>query len=330
MNLTIAICTYNPEERYFKRCLLSLSQLTLNKLNFELLIVDNFSSPPISERFYVQEILKSFPHSRIIVEQKRGTAFARCRAIQEAKGEFFLFVDDDVELSPDYLVQSVPLFEKFPNVAIWGAGKIQVEFLDLVDKWVHQFNYLFTERNFQYLEYGCNHTWNNAYPVGMGMIFRPEMLRPYAEDVFSGKLTIKGRDGKSLVTNEDTQMIWYMTAKGFAAGSSPDLKLRHLIPSRRTTLSYLARLNYGISVAIAKTNAEVYPDKLPDLKRNPPRFFRILKTFLKLGFNHTIELQFRRLFVDFAFELGIINGRYRLAGIDNNIWIRLARFLNFE
>src|SRR5580658_4155290 len=99
LELSVALCAYNPRRDHLERAVKSLQNQTLPASRWEFLVVDNQSSPPLSQMVD----LSWHPQARVIVETSRGIAAARGRAMREFASELLLFVDDDNVLAPDYL-----------------------------------------------------------------------------------------------------------------------------------------------------------------------------------------------------------------------------------
>ena len=117
--LTVVIATYN-------RCQLLprvLSGLLDQKINgdfdFEVLVVDNNSSD--KTRQAVELFMPSFNGKlRYLLEPQKGKAFAVNRAVKEAKGDIFVFTDDDVVLDKDWLFNIVECFKQFDCDGLGG------------------------------------------------------------------------------------------------------------------------------------------------------------------------------------------------------------------
>src|SRR4030095_1866009 len=95
--LSVAICTHNPRADYFARTLDGLRAQTLSRNEWELLIVDNASAPPLAPD------LSWHPRGRIVREERAGLTPARTCAIRSTIADLIVFVDDDNVLAPDYL-----------------------------------------------------------------------------------------------------------------------------------------------------------------------------------------------------------------------------------
>ena len=101
MNLSVVICTHNPWRDYLERTLKALQGQTLPADGWELVVVDNASTPPLANSLD----LSWHSPSRIVSEPELGILPARVRGLSETIAPLILFVDDDNVLAPDYLEQ---------------------------------------------------------------------------------------------------------------------------------------------------------------------------------------------------------------------------------
>src|SRR6185369_18013044 len=94
-DISVIIVTYNPREDLLNWALDSLEAQTLAKSRFEVIVVDNNSSPPLTaERLSAGRTLDI----RLVREQRQGIMFARWAGITAARAELLVFVDDDNHL----------------------------------------------------------------------------------------------------------------------------------------------------------------------------------------------------------------------------------------
>lgn len=258
--ISVIICTYNPEVRLIKRAIHSVLQQNTS-LEFELIIVDNCSSNNFLNHIEIENLFNN--NVRVLKESKQGLAYARIKGIVNAKYEIIVFVDDDNELSNDYINNVALLFTKYPKVKIWGAGIINVEFIDGARSWVKKYMMdFFQNRNLSETLIGNKEGWSSFYPVGSGMVIEKEAFNIYLDSYNSGQLSATGRKGNSLASGEDSQIIWTVIKSGYWVGSSPLLKLSHIIPKKRTTFSYLKRLNFNLSYSFYNSYYEVFGKNL--------------------------------------------------------------------
>lgn len=104
MELSIVICTYNRSS-FLREGLEAIVQqrLAFIDVSIEIIVVDNNSC---DETFSVVEEFKNKFSSLSLVyflEKKQGISFSRNTAIQNSKGKFIAFVDDDAVVNANWL-----------------------------------------------------------------------------------------------------------------------------------------------------------------------------------------------------------------------------------
>lgn len=259
-DVSIIICTYNPERHVFSRCLHSVQRLERGGLLVEILIIDNNSTSPIVLYPYVQEFLKSCPNSRIIIEKEQGLTYARKCGVTNSVGGIIIFFDDDNEVDVAYLTEVVPLFKKSENIVIWGPGKVTVDFLDIPPKWVRKdFVKLFQEKSVQQITYGCTVGYYDWTVNGTGMSIRREIISNFFDEHANSSIT--DRKGNSLSSGGDTQIVWYAIKNGLASGVSPTLVINHMISNKRCSLAYILRLQYSLANSYLPAFLEIFPEQ---------------------------------------------------------------------
>lgn len=99
--VSVIIPTFNSE-RFLEKCICSLESQTCEKL--EIIVVDDSSTDStveIAERY----------HCRVIRNPRRGRAEAKNEGIRRSFGEYLVFVDSDMELTPNVISECVDLAE---------------------------------------------------------------------------------------------------------------------------------------------------------------------------------------------------------------------------
>src|SRR5215472_11000120 len=81
--LSVIICTYNPRPDYFLKALDALRRQTLRYSGWELVVIDNRCTRPLSDRFD----FSWHPEARVIREEAAGLTMARLRGIRESTGK---------------------------------------------------------------------------------------------------------------------------------------------------------------------------------------------------------------------------------------------------
>lgn len=102
--ISICICTYRRPE-LLRRLLSELSrQQTNNRFTFEIVVADNdhsTSGRDVTEAYAKTAVVPV----RYCVEPRKSISFARNRSLEEARGDFIAFIDDDEFPSPGWLAQ---------------------------------------------------------------------------------------------------------------------------------------------------------------------------------------------------------------------------------
>jgi glycosyltransferase involved in cell wall biosynthesis len=231
------ICTHNPREDYLQRVLEGLRLQSLPTAEWELLLVDNRSTEPVSTKFD----LSWHPNAHHIREEELGLTSARLRGIEDSVAEILVFVDDDTVLAPDYLEQTVIIGTEWPFVGVWG-GRVVPEYEKPLPAWVGEEIWRLTVVDVK------EDVWSNlregydTKPVGAGMCVRRSVGLRFAEWQRQCKgQNVKDRTGTDLVGYGDMDISLSALDIGLGTGRSTKLQLTHLIPAGRLTLDYFLR-----------------------------------------------------------------------------------------
>ena len=101
MKLSVIIPVYNVE-RYLEQCVESLYYQELNEDTFEILLIDDGSKDSSLE--VANQLAQQYTNIRVFHQENQGQAAARNKGIDEARGEYLMFVDSDDYLQSDQLV----------------------------------------------------------------------------------------------------------------------------------------------------------------------------------------------------------------------------------
>lgn len=106
MKISVIIPSYKPEG-YIQKCLSSVLNQDFPVADYEVIIVLNGCSEPyktqIEEFIESQGKQRETPATRLIQTDHPGVSRARNIGIDDAQGEYFVFIDDDDYISPNYL-----------------------------------------------------------------------------------------------------------------------------------------------------------------------------------------------------------------------------------
>lgn len=332
MDISIILCTYNPEAEAFFRALTAISQLTVpDQCQVEFLVVDNNSSVPVEDRILAEWGKWTSPiPMRVVRENKPGLLFARIKGYSESTGNLIVFFDDDNEPSSDYLIAVQQFYQKYPMAGVAGPGKIEVEFLGQTEPWVPFYKGYFQQRNYSSLQYACYSDWLAFYPPGTGQTVRREVYGQYLRKVDSGAYSSVGRTKGSMASAEDVQLVFSAVINGYAVASVPDMQMKHLISARKTSPAYIRRLLFGMSSSFAEAYAECFPHARKIL----PYFtnIQILGVFWTTFLQKIIRKKSPRAFLfQLSENLGRIYGANTTRGDNaNSFWFFLIDLLKLR
>ncbi len=246
--LSVIIPSHNPHPLRLTRTLAGLRAQTLPADEWEVILVDNASTPSLA----TQE-LNSLPlgNLRIVAEPRLGLSHARRRGFLEARGEIFILVDDDNVLAPDYLAHVQTLFAAQPRVGALG-GRSLPEFESPPAPWQKEFFSLLALRDPGSSSVIENLRSQNSNrdeyplhaPIGAGMALRRSAAQAWLDHADPAAFT--DRLGNDLSSSGDNDIVIHSLRSDWDVAYFPELVLTHLIPATRLDPAYLARLNRGI------------------------------------------------------------------------------------
>jgi Glycosyl transferase family 2 len=332
--LAIIIPTCNPDERILSRTIKAIESLEFdNGAGFECVIVDNNSKNAVSGLNCVKAFMARFSWARVIVEPRQGLVFSRLAGIRVTTAPAVIVFDDDNEPATDYLKIAQNCLQNWPSVAVWGPGNINVEFVDAIPEWFRrEFRRYFNEKQQRDVAYGCVlGTWCDFYPIGMGQIIRRAVAQRYVQAVEQGMLTATGRNGRSMASAEDIQLVWEAVKMGFAAGMHPELQVTHLIPAKRCTIAYVNRVVFGCASSYLPALVQSFPSETANVSKRVPSSWHILKTIFRIALRNILRLRVWQLTPELAGFIGDTVGWLRASDSKGRRWVfGLVKLLNFE
>lgn len=264
--VSVVIPTHNPHAGRLARTLGGLQAQTLPADQWEIVLVDNASAPALQLADWSEYCPVNL---RLVAESEPGLSHARRRGFLAGTGDIFVMVDDDNELAPDYLEETLRLFAAHPQVGALG-GRSFPEFESPPESWVREFDGLLACRDLGYrplVSAGLRNpaTGRNDYPlfapIGAGMALRRAAAQCWLD--LGSRADLPDRKGANLSSSGDNDIVLAAMAAGWEVAYCPTLRLTHLIPAARTTRDYLARLNRGIQCSwmqvLAKHAANPWP-----------------------------------------------------------------------
>lgn len=102
MKISVIVPSFKPGD-YIWECLDSLCKQTLDHKDFEVIIILNGCCEPWKSQIANYITINSATNFRLIQTDEGGVSNARNIGLDNAKGEYIAFIDDDDYVSPNYL-----------------------------------------------------------------------------------------------------------------------------------------------------------------------------------------------------------------------------------
>jgi len=231
MLLSVAICTYNRAS-LLVRALDSVVAQTLPSNTLEILIVDNGSTD--ETRDLVAKLQPKNPAIRYIIESEPGIAHARNRALNEARGEYLAFIDDDAWADPKWLESLIAPLRSLSPAPECVVGPVSLVWDGMRPEWFPaRFESLLCRYDMgdapRFLEAG-------GYLLTTNSLFHRETLLRVG-----GMRTDLGHKRKALIGGEDNDVFNRLVANGFSVYYEPNALVFHPVPKERQTRRFLLR-----------------------------------------------------------------------------------------
>ena len=111
--VSIIIVTTNAEKHIYN-CINSIYRFLPNN-SFEIILSDNSSADNT-----VKIVQKNFPYVRVIIGENKGYGFGNNRGMKEAKGEFFLILNDDTILIDNSFMKMFSYIKNDERIGLIG------------------------------------------------------------------------------------------------------------------------------------------------------------------------------------------------------------------
>lgn len=234
--VTVALCTHNHLDR-LKVTLAALQVLEGPPQGWELLVVDNASTDGTAEYLTDAGWRPRQALARVVREEKLGLSNARNCAIEQAAGEYLLFIDDDETPDPQWLVGHASAMVKYCPDAL--GGPIDVELVGGTrPPWLHDELLGFIGK----LNHGGEGRWLTApdTPIfGGNFAFRRTVFDRIGN--FDSGL---GRLGAANFGGEDIEIYDRLLQAGCTVRWVPDALIYHRVESSKLRRGYFLDLHF--------------------------------------------------------------------------------------
>jgi glycosyltransferase involved in cell wall biosynthesis len=203
-------------------------------LDWELVVVDNGSSDGTAD------VVRSFGDRlpvRVAREDAAGLANARNRGVAEARGRYICWTDDDVLIDEGWLAAYAAAFERHPDAVVFG-GRITPVLESPTPAWcaglaeTWPLTTVLAKRDYgdQPIPLELD---EGIVPWGANYAVRTAEQRQIPYEPGLGVSPLHKRVG------EEAEVIFQMLGAGRSGWWAPDAQVRHMIPPKRQTLSYV-------------------------------------------------------------------------------------------
>lgn len=297
-SISILICTHNRAE-LLAETIASVAALDVDDADsVEVIVIANAcrdDTVAVAERG-----LATLPfRGRCVEEPEPGLSVARNRAMDEARGDVFAFIDDDVLLDRDWLRGMRRAFRELPagvvggRVHLWWRDVPRPEWVDpIIAAWLSE-----NDRGEEPVELHGDH----------GAIGANFAIHRDVRERVGGFDVRLGRKGSGLGGSEETDLMDRARRAGFRCFYVPWTSLRHYVPAKRLELDYLLGVCRGGGRSIV-------------LRASRPGAGTVIKRLIGLPLlatRHTIGLGLAKLRGDrrgatrHAMTRAFVNGRWR-------------------
>ena len=229
--ISVVVCTYNRAE-LLENAVQSLCDQTLDKSQYEILIVDNSSTD--NTRAVAAEFRCRYPNVRYCFEPQQGLSNARNCGWRTARGDYVAYVDDDCRMPNQWLQVTREVIREI-GPGVFG-GPYHPFYNSSKPPW-------FQDR------YGSHDLGdegravrNGEYLTGGNIVIRRSLLE--ATGGFDPRL---GRRGSKLGSGEETALILLIrnSMPDELIYYEPKLHVYHLVAPRKMTLRWNIRHRFA-------------------------------------------------------------------------------------
>lgn len=231
--LSVCICTYNRAQSLARTLETLAGQSGIDWAHVEVIVVDNNCADDTAA---VVEAAASRLPIRRVVETVQGLSHARNRAIMEARGEWVIFIDDDVVLEPSWLSAYQRGLLDFDDAG-FAAGRVVPDWRGMRPRWFQGEQLAFFDGLLVWCEKGANNRYLELNEMGLvGASFAINIRRIDRSMRFRTDL---GHQGKTQKLGEETDFVQRLQRNGVRGAYIGMASCRHPVDFNRLTLKGL-------------------------------------------------------------------------------------------
>lgn len=266
LSFMLCTCKISP---VLKECMDALANQTLDKSEYEIVLVDN-SCEDFGIKELALDMQKKYPELTVnyITAPIKGLSNARNTGLWEAQGEILHYIDDDAIADKALAESAVAAFEKNKNAGVIG-GNIILEVPEGANELVTPLTKpLWSELILENTKYKEARDYGE-YPYGANFAVRRQTLMQ-----IGGFRTGYGRIGGNYAGGEETLVCFMTEETGMKVGLEPSMTVTHRVDKARFTKEHIEKTAYAGLFTQYKMRRDVYAPQdwndnlLAERKRN--------------------------------------------------------------
>jgi len=228
--LSVVVCTRNRARILHGTLRALLAQEGMKKQELEIVVIDNGSTDGTAHA--VSSLAGAGNIGiRYVVEPRVGLSAARNRGIQEARGEYLAFLDDDATPVRFWAKSIVDRFRAFDDSVAAIVGRITLNWQRAPARWIDRGLWSL----FGFLDLGEVRRMSYGEAKGGNIAFRGDALRSVG--VFREDLGL----GRQFMLGEETELCKRIIEAGRSILFIPEMHVKHRVPAEKMLLSYVLR-----------------------------------------------------------------------------------------
>lgn len=241
MKATVIIPTFNRKNQLINT-LKSLTEISFNKADFEIIVIDNGSNDGTKELIEKFHIQYSDLNLYYYYDDTPGLLTGRHLGARKSNSDLLVFIDDDVKVSTNWLSSIVDSFENNNDLQLLG-GKCLPDFQSQPPFWVEYFwqeipglgkmlpNLSLCDFGEEFKIINPSYIWGLNFSIRKSTLWKLGGFNPDNMPAFFQEFQGDGETGLALKFSKLGLLSMY----------NPNVLLFHCIPDSRLTIEYFER-----------------------------------------------------------------------------------------
>ncbi|MBF2058276.1 MAG: glycosyltransferase family 2 protein [Cyanobacterium sp. T60_A2020_053] len=249
IDFTVAICTYNGAKRVPDVLKKLKQQVETEDINWEIIVIDNNSNDNTAEviKKYQNNWNLSYP-IKYYLETRQGLAYARQKAVEEAKGTLIGFLDDDNLPNQNWVKEAYLFGQRYPKAGAYGSrikGEYEIEPPPHFNKISRFFAIGGSDKIICYTSDNYKYSHKRVLPSGAGIVVNKQAWL----DSVPQNLFLQGRVTGLQLPGDDLEAFLYLRKQGWEIWHNPAMEINHKIPKKRLEKDYIINLMRGCGLS---------------------------------------------------------------------------------